>query len=629
MRKECCFALLIFLVISAIPSVIYSRTTNSAYAQTVSLPPSSSQEVAPFKKLYDEQKGPSNTVGVKITSPVKGQKVPVGELVVSGTSTDNAITDCQVYVDVNDIKPMQNTTAAGVGGQNDYSNWTFTYTSKYHLILEGINELTAKLSCINSPANIKKYYSVNVTGVATPLVAINNTTTIAPTSTSTSNATTKNETQQTTTTTMTTMENNETQVSPDTANQTQQQQTPQMKPKPALQPEPSTSSVVQQPLNQTQSQEEEPAVVGEEEEEPTMTNATQGPTSIPEPTPEPTPTHEPKEPAVVGEEEEEPTMTNATQGPTSIPEPTPEPTPTHEPKEPAVVGEEEEEQLIPKPANEDSQAAVEICDNTLDDDDDGLVDTEDTEDCPVAETPEEPAVAEEQKEQEQKEQEQKEQEKKQPITDSQKEGSFTSEEFVPLDESSTGSDIISEEPKETKGTADEKKLTELTEPATSDDAYDKEQIEQEEPLEDELRPLERQEVPLEMIERQPLEQNQSLEILEDQQPIEEQPVQTFNKEEEQPLQPGIQPLEQQPLEEQQPLQTFDRQQLSPIQQQQPLEQQPLEQQLIIEQQVPESPAGKQQQEEKRSINQVQEHHSNGDNMPFILPFDSQDVISAN
>src|SRR5215207_9606639 len=592
MRKECCFTLLIFLVISAISSVIYSHTNNSVYAQTVSLP-SSSQEVAPFKKWYDEQKekpsNNNNNVGIKITSPVTGQKVPVGELVVSGTSTDDATTDCQAYVDVNDIKPMQNTTAAGVGGQNDYSNWTFIYTSKYHLISEGINELTAKLSCINNPANVTKYYSVNVTGVATPLVAINNTTTtIAPTSTS--NATiTKNETQQTTTT-MTTMENNETQVSPDTANQTQQQ-TPPTKPKPALQPELSTSSVQQQPLNQTQSQQEEPAVAGEEEEEePTTTK--------------PTPTHEP----ILG----------------------PKPTPTHEPKEKAVAGEEEEEEpTTTKPANEDSQAAVEICDNTLDDDDDGLVDTEDTEDCPVAETPEEPAVAEEEEEQEQKEQEQKEQEKKQPITDSQKEGSFTSEEFVPLDESSTGSDIISEEPKETKGTADEKKLTELTEPATSDDAYNKEQIEQEEPLEDELRPLERQEVPLEMIERQPLEQNQSLEILEDQQPIEEQPVQTFNKEEEQPLQPGIQPLEQQPLEEQQPLQTFDRQQLSPIQQQQPLEQQPLEQQLIIEQQVPESPAGKQQQEEKRSINQVQEHHSNGDNMPFILPFDSQDVISAN
>src|SRR5215204_5298692 len=292
MRKECCFTLLIFLVISAISSVIYSHTNNSVYAQTVSLP-SSSQEVAPFKKWYDEQKekpsNNNNNVGIKITSPVTGQKVPVGELVVSGTSTDNATTDCQAYVDVNDIKPMQNTTAAGVGGQNDYSNWTFIYTSKYHLISEGINELTAKLSCINNPANVTKYYSVNVTGVATPLVAINNTTT-------TSNATiTKNETQQTTTT-MTTMENNETQVSPDTANQTQQQ-TPPTKPKPALQPELSTSSVQQQPLNQTQSQQEEPAVAGEEEEEePTTTK--------------PTPTHEPKEKAVAGEEEEEePTTT--------------------------------------------------------------------------------------------------------------------------------------------------------------------------------------------------------------------------------------------------------------------------------------------------------------------------------
>src|SRR5919108_147464 len=210
MRKECCFTLLIFLVISAISSVIYSHTTNSAYAQTVSLPPSSSQEVAPFKKLYDEQKeekqqpSNNNNVGIKITSPVKGQKVPVGELVVSGTSTDDATTDCQAYVDVNDIKPMQNTTAAGVGGQNDYSNWTFTYTSKYHIISEGVNELTAKLSCITNPANITKYYSVNVTGVATPLVAANNTTAI------TKNVTTENN-------------NNQTKVSTDIVDQTQKQ----------------------------------------------------------------------------------------------------------------------------------------------------------------------------------------------------------------------------------------------------------------------------------------------------------------------------------------------------------------------------------------------------------------------
>src|SRR5215216_6963013 len=205
MFKECSFVLLMFLVILAISSAIYSRTTDSAYAQTVSLPPSS-QEVTPFKKWYDEPKEmqhPSNAVGVKITSPATGQKVPVGELKVSGTSTDNSTTDCQVYVDVNDIKPMQNTMAVGPAGQNDYSNWTFTYTSKYHLISEGVNELTSKLSCINNPANITKYYSVNVTGVATSLAAANNTA-----------ATTKN---------VTTENNNQTKVSTDAVNQTRKQ----------------------------------------------------------------------------------------------------------------------------------------------------------------------------------------------------------------------------------------------------------------------------------------------------------------------------------------------------------------------------------------------------------------------
>ena len=52
--------------------------------------------------------------GVKITSPTKSQKVPVGELKVTGTS-ENTTTDCQVYVDLNDKKSMQNTTAVGAG----------------------------------------------------------------------------------------------------------------------------------------------------------------------------------------------------------------------------------------------------------------------------------------------------------------------------------------------------------------------------------------------------------------------------------------------------------------------------------------------------------------------------------
>ncbi|CAN5433931.1 hypothetical protein BH18THE2_BH18THE2_23530 [soil metagenome] len=114
-------------------------------------------------------------IGVKIVSPIANQTIPVGELNISGTSTDTATTDCNVYVDVNDFRPLQNTTAAGPGGQTDYSNWTFTYTKKYHLITEGQNELTAKVSCsgnslINNTSNISsansKWYSINVTGMA-------------------------------------------------------------------------------------------------------------------------------------------------------------------------------------------------------------------------------------------------------------------------------------------------------------------------------------------------------------------------------------------------------------------------------------------------------------------------------
>jgi F5/8 type C domain len=103
--------------------------------------------------------------GITISSPEQGQQVPVGQLTISGTSTDNPTTDCQVSVDVNDVKPLQNATATGPGGVNDYSTWQFTYTEDYQLIQEGVNELTSKLSCLSNPANVTKYYSVNVIGV--------------------------------------------------------------------------------------------------------------------------------------------------------------------------------------------------------------------------------------------------------------------------------------------------------------------------------------------------------------------------------------------------------------------------------------------------------------------------------
>ena len=119
----------------------------------------------------------TKTMGVKIDYPIANQEVPVGTLDISGSSTDTASDDCRVFVDVNDIKPFQNTTATGPGGQSDYSNWTFTYTEKYKVITEGKNELTAKLTCNgndiinnNGTSNIanekSKWYSINITGIA-------------------------------------------------------------------------------------------------------------------------------------------------------------------------------------------------------------------------------------------------------------------------------------------------------------------------------------------------------------------------------------------------------------------------------------------------------------------------------
>jgi hypothetical protein len=48
-----------------------------------------------------------NTIGVKIILPITGQQVPVGELTISGISTDNPTTDCTVYADWNNLKPFQ------------------------------------------------------------------------------------------------------------------------------------------------------------------------------------------------------------------------------------------------------------------------------------------------------------------------------------------------------------------------------------------------------------------------------------------------------------------------------------------------------------------------------------------
>lgn len=121
---------------------------------------------------------------VQITSVQDGQQVPPGELSIQGISSDDEEADCQVYADVNDVTPMRNVTAAGDSEEdNDFSQWTFTYTQDYQLIKLGENELTAKISCsdngefdlnpfpaagaqtTSSSSPLSEWHTVNVTGV--------------------------------------------------------------------------------------------------------------------------------------------------------------------------------------------------------------------------------------------------------------------------------------------------------------------------------------------------------------------------------------------------------------------------------------------------------------------------------
>ena len=116
-------------------------------------------------------------ISIKIESPLSTQQVPVGELKISGTSSDNSSAQCQVYVDWNNLKPYQLATPTGPNGTSDFSTWSFTYTSKYHLIQTGLNDLTSKITCLVPPAGptVTKWFSINVTGSSSPTQTPNQT----------------------------------------------------------------------------------------------------------------------------------------------------------------------------------------------------------------------------------------------------------------------------------------------------------------------------------------------------------------------------------------------------------------------------------------------------------------------
>ena len=146
---------------------------------------SNSPVVAQTPESLSSSTSPTGLPTIQITSPQDGQQVPPGELAIQGISSDDEETDCQVYADVNDITPMRNVTASGPSEEdNDFSQWTFTYTQDYQLIKQGENELTAKITCsddgefdlnpfpaagaqtTSSSSPLSEWHTINVTGVA-------------------------------------------------------------------------------------------------------------------------------------------------------------------------------------------------------------------------------------------------------------------------------------------------------------------------------------------------------------------------------------------------------------------------------------------------------------------------------
>ncbi len=103
---------------------------------------------------------------VTIGSPAENQFVPMdSNLTISGTSYDDATTDCDVSVVLNSKTPYQRASPINGSGTNNYSNWTFTFTPSYGVPKEGENEMTSKISCLAYPNNYTKFSSINITGV--------------------------------------------------------------------------------------------------------------------------------------------------------------------------------------------------------------------------------------------------------------------------------------------------------------------------------------------------------------------------------------------------------------------------------------------------------------------------------
>jgi hypothetical protein len=144
------------------PSQLSSSTTSSTGV---------SKQVKPTLNYANNNNIPnlnSNILHIKIASPLVGQLVPVSNnLLVTGTSSDTASTNCKVYAGLNNYNLYQPAIAAGPGGVTDYSKWYFKYTptpAAYYAITPGSNTLIAKLTCNGNPSLVK-YATTDITGI--------------------------------------------------------------------------------------------------------------------------------------------------------------------------------------------------------------------------------------------------------------------------------------------------------------------------------------------------------------------------------------------------------------------------------------------------------------------------------
>ena len=153
----------IIISIAWINSVYGQSGSENAFPQFPTVPQSNTtgtevttQKPSAIQPPPSSSEGSSSSIkhGVRITSPVRDQQVPAGAiLTISGISKDNATSDCHVNVNVNHVRPYQNTSAT---------------------------------------ANIASFYSTNVTGVIPAEVQGNggqNKTASAPSTTNSSNTT--------------------------------------------------------------------------------------------------------------------------------------------------------------------------------------------------------------------------------------------------------------------------------------------------------------------------------------------------------------------------------------------------------------------------------------------------------